>query len=289
MPRTSDSQEVHAELLFFMSGHSKWSTIKRQKGAADAQRGQLFTKLSKEIILAAKQGGADPASNFRLRLAVQKAKESNMPNDNIDRAIKRGAGGGDGADNIEEIVYEGYGPHGTAVIVEAATDNRNRTVAEVRNVFTRAGGGLGETGSVAWNFDTRGVVSVSPNGRDADEIALLAIDAGAEDVQISDDNIDVYTQPSDVEAVKKALEGSGVAVTSAETQRVPKTTVQLDESSGLQTMRFIERLEALDDVQKVYFNAEFSDAVFAALASRRSSAFPSSSGYSTFSLSWATS
>jgi YebC/PmpR family DNA-binding regulatory protein len=267
MPRTSDSQEVHGELLFFMSGHSKWSTIKRQKGAADAQRGQLFTKLSKEIILAAKQGGADPASNFRLRLAVQKAKESNMPNDNIDRAIKRGAGGGDGADNIEEIVYEGYGPHGTAVIVEAATDNRNRTVAEVRNVFTRAGGGLGETGSVAWNFDTRGVVSVSPNGRDADEIALLAIDAGAEDVQISDDNIDVYTQPSDVEAVKKALEGSGVAVTSAETQRVPKTTVQLDESSGLQTMRFIERLEALDDVQKVYFNAEFSDAVFAALAS----------------------
>ena len=250
-----------------MSGHSKWSTIKRQKGVADAQRGQLFTKLSKEIILAAKQGGADPATNFRLRLAVQKAKESNMPNDNIDRAIKRGAGAGEGADNIDEIVYEGYGPHGTAVIVEAATDNRNRTVAEVRNVFTRAGGSLGESGSVSWNFETRGVVTINPNGKDADDLALLAIDAGAEDGQVSGDSIDVYTQPASLETVKKALEDSGLDVASAETQRVPKTTVQLDEASAVQTMRFIERLEALDDVQKVYFNAEFSDAVFAALAS----------------------
>jgi YebC/PmpR family DNA-binding regulatory protein len=250
-----------------MSGHSKWSTIKRQKGVADAQRGQLFTKLSKEIILAAKQGGGDPSSNFRLRLAVQKAKEANMPNDNIDRAIKRGSGSGDGADSIEEMVYEGYGPHGTAVIVEAATDNRNRTVAEVRNVFTRAGGSLGETGSVGWNFETRGVVSIAPNGRDADDVALLAIDAGAEDVQVSGDSIDVYTQPSSLESVKKAVEDSGLEVTSAETQRVPKTTVQLDESAAIQTMRFIEKLESLDDVQKVYFNAEFSDAVFAALAS----------------------
>jgi len=250
-----------------MSGHSKWSSIKRAKGVADAQRGQLFTRLSKEIIIAAKQGGGDPAANFRLRLAVQKAKEANMPNENIERAIKRGAGSGDGADNIEEIVYEGYGPHGTAVIVEAATDNRNRTVAEVRNVFTRAGGSLGETGSVSWNFETRGVLSISPNGRDADDVGLIAIDAGAEDVQVSGDTIDVYTQPADLEAVKKALESHGVDVTSAETQRVPKTTVQLDESAAIQTMRFIERLESLDDVQKVYFNAEFSDAVFAALAS----------------------
>jgi YebC/PmpR family DNA-binding regulatory protein len=250
-----------------MSGHSKWSTIKRQKGVADAQRGQLFTKLSKEIILAAKQGGGDPTANFRLRLAVQKAKEANMPNDNIDRAIKRGSGAGDGTDTIDEIVYEGYGPHGTAVIVEAATDNRNRTVAEVRNVFTRAGGSLGETGSVGWNFETRGVLSVSPNGKDADDVALLAIDAGAEDVQVSGESIDVYTQPSDLESVKKSLEESGLEVASAETQRVPKTTVQLDESAAIQTMRFIEKLESLDDVQKVYFNAEFSDAVFAALAS----------------------
>jgi YebC/PmpR family DNA-binding regulatory protein len=250
-----------------MSGHSKWSSIKRAKGVADAQRGQLFTKLSKEIIIAAKQGGADPGANFRLRLAVQKAKESNMPNENIDRAIKRGAGAGEGADTIDEMVYEGYGPHGTAVIVEAATDNRNRTVAEVRNVFTRAGGSLGETGSVGWNFETRGVVTISPNGRDADDVALLAIDAGAEDVQVSGDSIDVYTQPSSLETVKKSLEEHGLEVASAETQRVPKTTVQLDESAAIQTMRFIERLEALDDVQKVYFNAEFSDAVFAALAS----------------------
>ncbi|MEX0749344.1 MAG: YebC/PmpR family DNA-binding transcriptional regulator [Dehalococcoidia bacterium] len=250
-----------------MSGHSKWSSIKRAKGVADAQRGQLFTKLSKEIIISAKQGGGDPAANFRLRLAVQKAKEANMPNENIDRAIKRGAGGGDGADNIDEIVYEGYGPHGTAVIVEAATDNRNRTVAEVRNVFTRAGGSLGETGSVGWNFEMRGVVSVSPNGKDADDLALLAIDAGADDVQVAGDSIDVYTQPGDLESVRRALEDNGLDVASAETQRVPKTTVQLDESAAIQTMRFIERLESLDDVQKVYFNAEFSDAVFAALAS----------------------
>ena len=250
-----------------MSGHSKWSSIKRAKGVADAQRGQLFTKLSKEIIIAAKQGGGDPATNFRLRLAVQKAKEANMPNENIDRAIKRGAGSGDGADDIQEIVYEGYGPHGTAVIVEAATDNRNRTVAEVRNVFTRAGGGLGETGSVGWNFETRGVLSIQNGAKDPDELALLAIDAGAEDVQVSDDSIDVYTQPADMETVKRALEGNGIEVASAETQRVPKTTVQLDESAAIQTMRFIERLEGLDDVQKVYFNAEFSDAVFAALAS----------------------
>jgi YebC/PmpR family DNA-binding regulatory protein len=250
-----------------MSGHSKWSSIKRAKGVADAQRGQLFTKLSKEIIIAAKQGGGDPSSNFRLRLAVQKAKDANMPNDNIDRAIKRGAGSGEGSDDFHEIVYEGYGPHGTAVIVEAATDNRNRTVAEVRNVFARGGGNLGETGSVSWNFEMRGVLSIAGEGRDADEVALLAIDAGAEDVQVSGDSIDIYTQPSDLEAVKKALESNGIAVASAETQRVAKTTVQLDETSAIQTMRFIEKLEALDDVQKVYFNAEFSDAVFAALAS----------------------
>jgi YebC/PmpR family DNA-binding regulatory protein len=250
-----------------MSGHSKWSTIKRQKGVADAARGQVFTRLSKEIILAAKQGGGDPSANFRLRLAIQKAKENNMPNENIDRAIKRATGGGEGADDIHEIVYEGYGPHGTAVIVEAATDNRNRTVAEVRNAFTRAGGSLGETGSVGWNFETRGALSVSGSGKDPDEIALLAIDAGAEDVQVSADNIDIYTQPADLETVKKALESNSVEVASAEVQRVPKTTVQLDESAAIQTMRFIERLESLDDVQKVYLNAEFSDEVFAALAS----------------------
>lgn len=249
-----------------MSGHSKWSTIKRQKGAADAQRGQLFTKLSKEIIIAAKQGGADANANFRLRLAVQKARENNMPLDNIERAVKRATGGGDGVE-LTEVTYEGFGPAGTAVIVEAATENRNRTVAEVRNVFSRSGGNLGENGSVSWNFDLRGVITVAPNGKDPDDVAMHAIDAGAEDVQVSDDAIDVYTQPADLEAVKRALEDNGISVSSAETARVARTTVQLDEKDAIQTLRLVEKLEALDDVQKVYFNAEFDDAVLASYSS----------------------
>jgi YebC/PmpR family DNA-binding regulatory protein len=249
-----------------MSGHSKWSSIKRQKGVADAQRGQLFTKLSKEIIIAAKQGGPDPNANFRLRMAVQKARDNNMPAENIERAIKRATGGGEGAE-MAEITYEGYGPSGTAVIVEVATDNRNRTVAEVRNVFTRAGGSLGESGSVLWNFDSRGMISVVANGLDPDEVALYAIDAGAEDVDVGGDTIEVYTSPSDLEKVKRALEEHAVTVESAEAARVPKTTVQLDEKTAIQMLRLVEKLEALDDVQKVYFNAEFSDDVLASYTS----------------------
>jgi len=250
-----------------MSGHSKWATTKHRKAAQDKKRSALFSKLSRQITVAARTGGdPSPENNASLAAAVAKAKSYSLPKDKIESAIAKAFSAGEGV-NFEEVVYEGYGPHGTAVIVEAATDNRNRTVAEVRNVFTRAGGSLGETGSVGWNFETRGVVTISPNGRDADDVALLAIDAGAEDVQVSGDSIDVYTQPSSLETVKKSLEEHGLEVASAETQRVPKTTVQLDESAAIQTMRFIERLEALDDVQKVYFNAEFSDAVFAALAS----------------------
>lgn len=245
-----------------MSGHSKWSQIKRQKGVADAQRGQLFTKLSKEIIISAKQGGPDPNANFRLRLAVQKARDNNMPMDNIDRAIKRATGGGEGAE-LAEITYEGFGPAGTAVLVDVATDNRNRTVAEIRNVFTRAGGNLGESGSVAWNFESRGVISVAANGKDPDEIALYAIDAGAEDVQVGDGTIDVYTAPADLERVRKALEDHAVKIDSAEAARVPKTTVQLDEKAAIQVLRLVEKLESLEDVQKVYFNAEFSEDVLA--------------------------
>jgi YebC/PmpR family DNA-binding regulatory protein len=249
-----------------MSGHSKWSTIKRQKGAADAQRGQLFTRLSREIIIAAKAGGPDPSTNFRLRLAVQKARENNMPADNIDRAIKRATGGGEGAE-LQEVTYEGFGPEGTAIVVEAATDNRNRTVADVRNAFVRGGGNLGESGSVLWNFDLRGVISVAANGRDPDDIALTAIDAGAEDVQVDADSIEVYTAPPDLERVKKALEDGGVTVSSAETARVPKTTVTLDNRAAVATLRLVEKLEALDDVQKVYFNAEFSEDVLASYTS----------------------
>ncbi len=248
-----------------MSGHSKWSTIKRQKGVADAQRGQMFTKLSKEIIIAAKAGGGDPSGNTRLRLAIQKAKENNMPADNIQRAIQRAVGGGEGAD-LAEITYEGYGPNGTAVLVEVATDNRNRTVAEVRNVFARSGGNLGESGSVSWNFDSRGVITVTPNGKDANDVALYAIDAGADDVQIGDETIDIYTSPADLEKVKKALEDNGVKVESAESSLVPKTTVALDEKSAVSMLRLVEKLEALDDVQKVYFNADISDEVFASYA-----------------------
>lgn len=248
-----------------MSGHSKWSTIKRQKGVADAQRGQVFTKLSKEIIIAAKAGGGDPAGNTRLRLAIQKAKEQNMPADNIQRAIQRAVGGGEGTE-LAEITYEGYGPAGTAVLVEVATDNRNRTVAEVRNVFARAGGNLGESGSVSWNFDSRGVITVTAGGKNPDDVALYAIDAGADDVQVGADSIDVYTAPSDLEKVRKALEDNGVNVDSAEASRVPKTTVQLDEKHAVAMLRLVEKLEALDDVQKVYFNADISDDVFASYA-----------------------
>jgi len=248
-----------------MSGHSKWSTIKRQKGAADAQRGQLFTKLSKEIIIAAKQGGGDPEANFRLRLAIQKAKENNMPADNIQRAISKATGGGDGAD-VEEITYEGYGPAGTAIIIEAATDNRNRTVGEVRSVLTRAGGSLGEAGSVMWNFDIRGLITVPAGGKDPDEVAMVAIDAGAEDFAVADGAVEVYTAPSDLEAVKRAIEGAGLSVEAAELARMPRTTIQLEEKDAVSMLRLVEKLESLDDVQKVYFNGEFSDAALAAYA-----------------------
>ena len=189
-----------------VSGHSKWSQIKRAKGVTDAKRGQLFTKLGREISVAARTGGGpDPDANARLRLAVQRAREANMPMDNIDRAIKRGAGSGDGA-ALDEILYEGYGPNGAAILIEAMTDNRNRTVAEIRNVFKSGGGSLGEAGCVAWLFDSRGVISVQPNGADPDEVALKAIDAGADDFRVDDEGIEIYTEPAQMETVRVALE-----------------------------------------------------------------------------------
>lgn len=247
-----------------MSGHSKWAQIKRQKGAADAKRGQLFTKLGREIAVAAREG-ADPASNARLRLAIQRARDANMPMDTIDRAIKRAAGSGDAA-NFHEVFYEGYGPSGVAVLVQALTDNRNRAAAEIRSVFNRNGGNLGEAGSVRWLFEPKGVITVDIAGRDPDEIGLLAIDAGADDVQVSDGNLDVYTEPARVEEVRGALEGDGLVVVQSETAMIPKTSVSLDEHAAEQTMRLIERLEDLEDVQNVYSNSELSDEVAAALA-----------------------
>ena len=241
-----------------MSGHSKWATIKRAKGANDAKRGALFTKLSREIIVAAKQGGPDPTSNFKLRLAIQKAKANNVPNDNIDRAISKATGGA-GDEQLEESMYEGYGPGGAAILVATLTDNRNRTVSEVRHQFTRAGGNLGESGSVAWQFDPKGLISIPLEGKDADDIALAAIDAGAEDVDVHGDQVEIQTEPSELEGVRKALESSGYMIENAEFAMVPKVVLELDLKTAHQAMRLIESLEDLEDVQRVYSNADFSD------------------------------
>src|SRR4051812_7452777 len=208
-----------------MSGHSKWATIKRKKGAADAKRGQLFTKLTREITVAAKEGGGDADSNFRLRLAVQRARAENMPLENIQRAIQRGTGGGEGNNSYEEITYEGYGPHGVAILVQALTDNRNRAVAEVRSIFTKLGGSLGEAGSVGWMFDQRGLILIEPGKNDdPDEITLAAIDAGAEDVQADEEQVEVVTAFNDLKSVQDALSSAGYNITSAERTMVPKTT-----------------------------------------------------------------
>jgi YebC/PmpR family DNA-binding regulatory protein len=242
-----------------VSGHSKWSQIKRQKGAADAKRGQLFTKLGREISVAARDGGGpDPDANARLRLAVQRAREANMPLDTIDRAIKRGAGGGDAA-ALEEIVYEGYGPNGAAILIEAMTDNRNRTVAEIRNVFTRGGGSLGNAGCVAYLFDSKGIISVEPDGADPDDVALKAIDAGADDFRVDDDGIEIYTDPTELETVRAALEQEKITVSNAETAMVPKTTLELEPKITVSVLKLMERLEELDDVQRVYSNLELSE------------------------------
>lgn len=248
-----------------MSGHSKWSTIKRQKGAADAKRGQLFTKLGREIQVAAREG-ADPTANSRLRLAIQRARDANMPVDTIDRAIKRAQGSADGA-HFQEVSYEGYGPNGVAILVEALTDNRNRSAAEIRSVFSRNGGNLGESGSVRWIFDAKGLITVDVHDRDPEEIELAAIDAGADDVQADDTSIEIYTEPASLEQVRTALEESGVPVATSEVARIPKMSVSLDEDSAQQTMRLLERLEELDDVQAVYSNSEVSDEVAATLSS----------------------
>jgi len=246
-----------------MSGHSKWSSIKHQKGVVDARRGQLFTKLAREITVAARQGGADPEMNVRLRLAVQRAKDSNMPMDNVDRAIKRGAGIGDGTQTLEETMYEGYGPGGTAIMLQALTDNRNRTVSDIRSTFIRGGGNLGEAGCVAWNFESRGVITLSVSPEQGEELALVAIDAGAEDFELDATVLDVRTSVESFEAVRRALEESGATVANAELSLVPKSTVVLDIKYSQQTLRLLDKLEELDDVQRVYTNADFPEEALA--------------------------
>jgi YebC/PmpR family DNA-binding regulatory protein len=249
-----------------VSGHSKWSTIKRQKGANDAKRGALFTKVAREISVAARQGGGDPDANYRLRLAVDKARSVNMPADNIKRTIEKATGGGD-AVQYEDIVYEGYGPGGVALLVEAQTDNRNRTAAEVRSIFAKAGGQLAGSGAVAWQFEPRGLIAVLRDGGDADEVALAAIDAGAADVDTADaDTIEIYTEPSQLEAVRKALEKAGIRIETAEATMIAKQTVGLDSARARQALRLVELLEELEDVQRVTANFDIPEDVFAEVA-----------------------
>jgi YebC/PmpR family DNA-binding regulatory protein len=247
-----------------VSGHSKWSSIKHKKGATDAKRGQLFTKLAREITMAAR-GNPDPKSNASLRLAIQHAKDSNLPAVNIERAVQRAVGGGD-ADKLEEVVYEGYGPGGTAVIVETVTDNRNRTVAELRLAFSRSGGNLAETGAVGWQFEPRGVITVDASEADTDDVQLAAIEAGALDVDVSGDGtvVEVITDPGAMETVRAALTQAAFNVEKAEFSRVPQNTVELDEKAAMAALKLLERLDDLDDVARVFSNAEFPDEVLEA-------------------------
>ena len=247
-----------------MSGHSKWSTITRKKGAADAKRGQLFTKLAREITVAARTGLPDPEANVRLRIAVQKARAENMPKDNIDRAIERGAGGA-ANEQFDEIYYEAYGPGGTALMILAMTDNRNRTVGEVRAALTRAGGTLGESGSVGWMFDQVGSIVIDPTATDPDEIALAAIDAGATDVQMENGELEVITAPTDLHQVQEALTAAGYSVESSELTMQPKTLIGADPEVTIKAIRLLEKLEDLDDVQQVYTNLDVSDEVLASV------------------------
>ena len=244
-----------------MSGHSKWHSIRRSKGVLDQKRGQLFTKIAREISIAAREGGGDPDANFRLRLAVDKARAANMPSENIQRAIDRATGRG-GEVAIDELTYEGYGPGGVALIIQAATDNRNRTAAEVRAAFTKGGGNLGETGSVAWMFEPKGLVTIEmPEGKpfDADDVMLQAIDAGADDVQVDDNVIEVYTEFSDLNDVRLKLVGAGLPVTNVDSLMKPKTPYTPSEKEALAALRLMERLEDLDDVQKVFSNIDVTD------------------------------
>ena len=250
-----------------MSGHSKWSSIKHKKGAADAKRGKLFSKLTRAIIVAAKEGGGDPAGNLALQNAIEKAKSYSMPKDNIDRAIAKGAGTDADAAAYESIVYEGYGPAGVAVIVEALTDNRNRTAGEVRHTFAKNDGNLGTSGAVAWLFERRGVVLVPADGTDEDELTLAAAEGGADDVALDGSTFEVLCAGEQLAAVRTAIEAAGFAVDSAELTMVPKTTVAVEEETDAKKLlRLIEALEDNDDVQDVYANFDIPEAVLESVA-----------------------
>jgi YebC/PmpR family DNA-binding regulatory protein len=244
-----------------MSGHSKWSTIKHKKGAADKKRGKIFTKLIKEITVAARMGGGDIEANPRLRQAVAAAKAQNMPKENFERAIKKGTGELEGV-SYEEIVYEGYGPGGVAVMVECLTDNRNRTIADVRYMFSKAGGNVGTDGCVAWMFDKKGLIAVSKDTVDEDTLMEVALDAGAEDIRDEGDVFEVITDPGDFEAVQAAVDKAGIAYEMAEITRLPQTMTAVSGKEAEQMIRFMEALDDCDDVQKFYTNADIPDEVY---------------------------
>jgi YebC/PmpR family DNA-binding regulatory protein len=250
-----------------MSGHSKWSSIKHKKGAADAKRGKLFSKLTRAIIVAAREGGGDPSGNLALQNAIEKARSYSMPKDNIDRAIAKGSGADSDTSTFETVVYEGYGPSGVAVIVEALTDNRNRTASDVRHTFAKNDGNLGGSGAVAWLFERRGVVLVPADGVDEDELMLAAADAGADDVSLDGSSYQVLTAPEQLGAVREALEAAGFTIESSELTMLPKTTVEVaDEGDAKKVLRLMDQLEDNDDVQDVFANFDIPEQVLEAVA-----------------------
>ncbi len=246
-----------------MSGHSKWANIKHKKARVDAQKGKIFTKLGKELIVAARQGGADPNNNFRLKIAIQAAKAANMPNDNIMRAVQRGAGGSDSA-SFEELTYEGYGPGGVAVMINIMTDNRNRTAGEIRHLFSKNGGNMGESGCVGWMFSPKGQIVLDMNKitLNEDDLLLTCLDAGAEDVQVSDETAEVYTAPEDLEAVRQVLLDQGLEIGSADVSMVPENSVEVtDKEQAAKIIKLMDALEDHDDVQNVYANFDIPDEI----------------------------
>jgi len=250
-----------------MSGHSKWSSIKHQKAANDAKKGQQFTKMAREITIAAREGGGNPEGNYRLRLAIEKARNVNMPQDNIQRAIKRGTGELGGA-VLEELRFEGYGPHGVAIIVDTLTDNRNRTSGDIRNIFSRAGGNLGTTGSVGWMFTRQGQIVIDANGRDPDEIGLEAIDLGASDARVDGKTVDVVTDPARLDAVQQGLKKKGYKIDSAEVTMNASQLIALNEATAPPVLKLLDTLEDQDDVQSVYSNIDVPAAVMERISER---------------------
>ncbi|MGD2155951.1 MAG: YebC/PmpR family DNA-binding transcriptional regulator [Anaerolineales bacterium] len=242
-----------------MSGHSKWSTIKRKKGAEDAKRGRLFTRLAREIAVAAREGGGDPEVNFRLRLAIDRARDANMPKDNIERAIKRGTGESKEGGELEELYYEGYAPHGIALILECVTDNRNRAVADIRHVLNRHGGSLGEGGSVAWQFTRSSYFAITKDGVDEDVIFEIAVDCGADDILIDEDIIEVIAPVSCFKEISDKLQAAGIKADEAGLRMIPDQELSLNHDQTMKVMRVIDELEELDDVQNIYSNLELSD------------------------------